>query len=972
MDLATIQIKVDTREVKSANDEIGKLGKTGTQTGKDLNAANDSLTKSTERVSGAYKALGGIMAALGVGALVNSFKNTVTETERLKGSLVTMTGSTENAAFAFKELLGFASTTPFTLDQSVEAFTKLTALGLDPSERALKSYGNTSAAMGKNMMQMIEAVADASTGEFERLKEFGIKASSQADQVSFTFQGVTTTVGKNAEEIQEYLLGIGEVNFAGAMEDQMQRLPGLLSNLSDQVTKFFLAIGEAGGVNLFGAAISAASAAMVFATENLDILGTAFMAVAAAAGIAFGPTMILAAIAAVQTAVIGLYTVIATNPFAALAMALGAAAVIMIRHFDQIKLAAQRAAINIQIGWNRLLLFLMNVFAPVLTSITDLFKGVQRQAIATWSAVKAATMAPLDALDVFNETFNETLTALEEGDRSAGVFGDQISSTESRIIALEGELETLNTEVETADDNFVETEQSLSDFKVAVDETKTAAQEAAEKLLAMREATQDVLDTIEDEREALHLNSLELEIRNNLQKAGVTATSELGQQIITATIQLNQEKTALDNAKTSAENLAKANEEAQIKIEEDTKAAKDALSGFFVDIANNGKSAFDNLATTFKNMLIKMAADFAASKVMQFFGFGGGGTPSFSLPSFGGGSSGGGGVTQAATTAATSAITGGVGGAAGATMGAGGIGGTLGSAGASIVAGAKAVGAKVLAAATNPVTLAVVAAAAIANALDKGGTPTSKAGFLQHMVPGAPAGTTFSVPAFASGFKPIGFAEIASFDQARDVIGSFAAVDESLTNTAKQLGLQVSLGSNDFGGYGPEGTGGGVFWGTAFEDGKQGTALQDQLDRYTKQWIIAVGGKNQVPRSVIDEYVGKGSYQSILEHAKKAAEQSGQITIAPGSEPTANMGPLPSHESGLAEVPYDGYVAELHAGERVLTAQQADAADTMSADFAALRGSIEEIMIAVARNTAKSYRLYDRWDKNGLPPERTT
>jgi predicted nucleic acid-binding Zn-ribbon protein len=710
------------------------------------------------------------------------------------------------------------------------------------------------------------------------------------------------------------------------MEDQMARLPGLLSNLSDQVTKFFLAIGEAGGINAFGAAISAASAAMVFATENLDILGTAFMAAAAAAGIAFGPTMILAAIAAVQTAVVTLYTVIAANPFAALAMALGAAAVIMVRHFDDIKRAASRAAINIQIGWNKLLLFLMGVFAPALTSITDLFKGVQRQAIATWTAVKAATMAPLDALDVFNDTFNDTLEALEDGDRSAGVFGDQMRTTETRIVALEGELETLNTEVETADDNFVETERSLSDFKVQIDETEVAAAAAAATMIDLQEATKDVLDTIDDEREALQMNSMELEIRNNLQKAGVEATSELGQQIIAATVQLSQEKAAMDAASTAADELAKANEAAQKKIEEDTKATKNAISGFFEDLFTNGKSAFDNLADSFKSMLIKMAAELAASQVMKFLS--------------GGALGGAGAAISGAVSAATGGLIGGAvttGGAAAATTAAT-------SAGGGLLAGA---GAAVSAAA--PVILAAGAAAAIIDALDKGGTPTSKAGFLQHMVPGAPAGTTFDIPAFASGFDPVGFAEIASFDQARDVAGSFAALDEQLTNRARELGLNVSLSSNDFGGYGPEGTGSGVFWGTAFEDGKQGTALQDQLDRYAQQWIVAVGGKNQVPQSVIDEYVGKGSYQNILEHAS-----------------------LPSHESGLAEVPYDGYVAELHAGERVLTAQQADAADTMSADFAALRGSIEEIMIAVARNTAKSYRLYDRWDKNGLPPERTT
>jgi hypothetical protein len=63
MDLATIQIKVDTREVKSANDEIGKLGKTGQKTSRDLNSANDSVMKSTKNLSGAYKALGGVIAA---------------------------------------------------------------------------------------------------------------------------------------------------------------------------------------------------------------------------------------------------------------------------------------------------------------------------------------------------------------------------------------------------------------------------------------------------------------------------------------------------------------------------------------------------------------------------------------------------------------------------------------------------------------------------------------------------------------------------------------------------------------------------------------------------------------------------------------------------------------------------------------------------------------------------------------------
>jgi hypothetical protein len=77
-----------------------------------------------------------------------------------------------------------------------------------------------------------------------------------------------------------------------------------------------------------------------------------------------------------------------------------------------------------------------------------------------------------------------------------------------------------------------------------------------------------------------------------------------------------------------------------------------------------------------------------------------------------------------------------------------------------------------------------------------------------------------------------------------------------------------------------------------------------------------------------------------------------------------------SHRDGLDMVPHDGYVAELHAGERVQTADQARASDSVADEMSGLRQSIEEVMVAVARNTQKLYRLNDRWDKNGLPPVR--
>ena len=84
------------------------------------------------------------------------------------------------------------------------------------------------------------------------------------------------------------------------------------------------------------------------------------------------------------------------------------------------------------------------------------------------------------------------------------------------------------------------------------------------------------------------------------------------------------------------------------------------------------------------------------------------------------------------------------------------------------------------------------------------------------------------------------------------------------------------------------------------------------------------------------------------------------------------MGPTVDgkHQSGLGSVPYDGYIAELHAGERVQTRAQVAATDRMSSEMVGLRNNLNELMLVVAKAVTKTARIEDRWDKNGLPPVR--
>lgn len=184
---------------------------------------------------------------------------TVVQFEKLEASLRVVTGSAEKATARFNELKNFAATTPYQLQDVTESFIKLKALGLDPSIGSLRSFGNTAAAMGKPMMDFIEAVADASTGEFERLKEFGIKASKQGEEVAFTFQGTTTRVKNSAADIQRYLKEIGNNQFAGAMEEQMDTLGGAFSNLQDSTAQLMDAVGKAGLSSALQTAAAAAS-----------------------------------------------------------------------------------------------------------------------------------------------------------------------------------------------------------------------------------------------------------------------------------------------------------------------------------------------------------------------------------------------------------------------------------------------------------------------------------------------------------------------------------------------------------------------------------------------------------------------------------------------------------------------------------------------------------------------------------------
>lgn len=205
---------------------------------------------------------GGVMgmgrAALLAGGMFTAYAGTVSlagtamlgparQFEKFQTILTTTEGTAEAAQEAMSWVQDFAVSTPYELEQVMGAFVQLRSYGLDPTNGLLRTLGDTSAAMGKDVMQAVEAIADAVTGENERLKEFGVTTSKVGDyfEYSYNVDGVSKTVRALASDraaIEAALTGIFNERFGGAMELQAQTFDGMLSNIMDQWSKFQLMI----------------------------------------------------------------------------------------------------------------------------------------------------------------------------------------------------------------------------------------------------------------------------------------------------------------------------------------------------------------------------------------------------------------------------------------------------------------------------------------------------------------------------------------------------------------------------------------------------------------------------------------------------------------------------------------------------------------------------------------------------------
>lgn len=209
--------------------------------GRALQGVNTSF-KGVIDQTGIFAARLGLLAGAGALAFKGLFLDSAVEFERYNAILETTEGSSKKAKAALDWVSEFATKTPYELAEVTDAFVKLRAYGMQPQGGLLTSLGNTASAMGKRLSQAVEAIADAVTGENERLKEFGIKARTTGNNIVYEYtkngKTLTATAKKSSrEQIQAVLMGIFNSKYTGAMDKMSQTFAGLLSNLQDQWTR---------------------------------------------------------------------------------------------------------------------------------------------------------------------------------------------------------------------------------------------------------------------------------------------------------------------------------------------------------------------------------------------------------------------------------------------------------------------------------------------------------------------------------------------------------------------------------------------------------------------------------------------------------------------------------------------------------------------------------------------------------------
>ena len=222
------------------------------------NYAVQQFERSKQKANGLMGVFKKLLGMIATGITIKASIDGASSMEQFRNTLETVLKDPNKARKKLAWANRFANKTPFESQEVVEGMTKLQSYGIE-GDRILKTtnrtylemIGDMASGMGKSFDQAIEAVADARTGELERLKEFGITKNMIADFGKSKGLEIFNNKGqiKDMELFNKTLFEMMDSRFGGAMEKQAKTFKGGLSTISGA---FKSGLATLAGVNEFG------------------------------------------------------------------------------------------------------------------------------------------------------------------------------------------------------------------------------------------------------------------------------------------------------------------------------------------------------------------------------------------------------------------------------------------------------------------------------------------------------------------------------------------------------------------------------------------------------------------------------------------------------------------------------------------------------------------------------------------------
>lgn len=233
-DVTAKELRELDKKTKEAAEKLKFLASGSKKASKALKNTGDSADKGSKKInhlSGALKTFISIAAILGT---VKKGIGIASEFEDYKNTLEVVMKDTKKAGDMFQWAVKTANKTPFDTKDMIEGTVRLTSYGIS-AKKTMGYIGDMAAVMNTDLMQAVEAVSDAQTGELERLKQYGITKQMIIDQAnSMKLNGVVNAKGQitDIDNFNKALFALMKNKFDGGMVKKSKTFSGALSTIS--------------------------------------------------------------------------------------------------------------------------------------------------------------------------------------------------------------------------------------------------------------------------------------------------------------------------------------------------------------------------------------------------------------------------------------------------------------------------------------------------------------------------------------------------------------------------------------------------------------------------------------------------------------------------------------------------------------------------------------------------------------------